>query len=82
MRRYEALWKELESKRTVSIRCKTAKVPTIVQAVKKEKARANILRKDLELPFYGRMQIKVLRLVDGFSSITFKILRTERTFDL
>ncbi len=82
MRRYEPIWLELAEKRKATVRCRTAKVPTLIQAVKKEKSKANVQRKDLDLPFFGRLMVGVDTLSGGMSSVTFTVSLTNEAFDL
>lgn len=57
-RRYASIWKELKLKGKAVVRCKTAKIPTIVQGVKKEKSRENTINKSLNLQTWGELEIK------------------------
>lgn len=56
-RRYQAIWNELKKKGRAVIRCKTAKIRTLVQGVKKEKSRENTINKSLGLQTWGELEI-------------------------
>lgn len=57
-RRYHDVWEQIKKYKKVTVKCKANKVATIVQAVQKEKARENAPRAALELPTYGKLEIK------------------------
>lgn len=78
-RRYAEIWARLKEKKEVKIKCRPAKVATIVLAVRKEKARENAPRKALDLPSFGRLSITADE-VKGF--IIFKLLSEERAENL
>lgn len=65
MRRYEAAWNQLKNApvnsktgmRKITIKGKPAKMDTIVQGILKEKARENVVKKELGLDYYGELII-------------------------
>ena len=56
-RRYASIWSALKKHRRILIRCRPEKMTTLIQAVKKEKAREVAPRRALELPAYGKLEI-------------------------
>lgn len=56
-RRYQPIWDELKKKGHATIRCKPAKIRTLVQGVKKEKSRENSINKSLGLQTWGELEI-------------------------
>lgn len=76
--RYEKIWKAIKARGEVKIRCRPAKIPTIVLAVKKIKSAENRSRIDLDLGRYGKLKID--REVEDENSpayIVFKLLSAE-----
>ncbi len=70
-RRYKELWDTLKIKKKVTIRCRPEKMPTIIQALMKEKSMENAPRKALDLPSFGRLEYKANK-EDG--TVTFKLV--------
>lgn len=81
-RRYASIWAELKAKKRVVIRCRAVKVRTLVQAVKKEKARDNAPRVSLDLPSFGKMEKVVKFIANGMAEITFFLTVVARAEDL
>lgn len=81
-RRYAEAWQELKKTRSVTLRCHPEKVSTIIQAIKKEKARENAPRIALELPSFGKLSFVWKKVSDKFAEITFKLNIGNRAQDL
>jgi len=63
-----------EADTPVSVRCSSAFVPTLLQAVKKEKTIANVARKNLDMPRYGKLSYVLAPEPGGkFTKITFSL---------
>lgn len=58
MRQYESIWEELKKNKIAVVKCRPAKIKTIIKAVKKEKSKENTIKKQLDLPHYGEMIIE------------------------
>jgi hypothetical protein len=56
-RRYSSIWSAIKKHRKVLIRCRPEKMTTLVQGVKKEKAREVAPRRALDLDAYGKLEI-------------------------
>lgn len=57
-RQYEKLWLEIaKADHSVQISCHTNYAATVIQAVRKEKARFNVMRKQLGIPRYGILTV-------------------------
>lgn len=84
--RYDKIWKAIKfaGKKGVTIRCRPAKIPTIVLAVKKIKSAENRGRIDLDLARYGKLAIKrVVTEKSKFGAeITFTLLSAELSENL
>lgn len=60
MRQYEPIWNRLKGSTTpVEVRYSASNLDRLIRAVKKEKTAANVQRKALGLPAYGRLEIVV-----------------------
>lgn len=81
-RRYSTIWAELKSKKKVIVKCRAEKVRTLVQAVKKEKARENAPKTALDLPSFGLLRKAVRILENGMAQITFTLEPATRAEDL
>lgn len=62
MRKYEVIWEKLKAADpdqwiVVSVSCE-AQIQTIINMVQLEKSRANVARKALDLPAFGKLKIK------------------------
>lgn len=79
--RYAPIWTQLKKDKKVVIKCRKEKAATLVQAVKKQKAKENAPRKALELPSFGHLQYKVKELVKGMAEITFTLVIANRAED-
>lgn len=81
--RYEVIWREIKKSATtklnagVKIKCRPAKIPTIVLAVKKIKSAENRAKIALDLGKYGKLQIIREEPSDSLGYITFKLLASE-----
>lgn len=78
LRQYQGLWLEIakaEADKPVSVKCHASFSRTIIQAVRKEKTAANMLRKNLNLPAYGKLHHVIEPLLDNRSrvKITFNL---------
>lgn len=72
LRQYEALWNLIaKAEGRQSILCQPSMVQTIIQAVRKEKSRHNITRKQLDMPRYGKLYNEQEKLPDGRVRISF-----------
>lgn len=62
MRKYEVIWQKLkqaESEQWVIVRVSSAsQIQSIINMVQKEKSLAQVSRKRLDLPAFGRLEIK------------------------
>ena len=62
MRRYEGIWEKLKAadpEQWVIVTVASAdRIQTIINMVQVEKSTANVTRKRLDLPAYGRLEIK------------------------
>jgi hypothetical protein len=69
LREYQGLWLEIARKadpdKHVSITCHASFSRRLIQAVRKEKTAANILRKNLGMPRYGRLMHTIEPLLDS-----------------
>ena len=73
-REYEGLWKKIAANSDgLSILLHPAYAPRVIQAVKKEKSRANVLRKNLDMPRYGKLEIDQSKQPDGRLKVTFRL---------
>lgn len=75
--RYDRIWAYIKKHKEAKIRCRPAKIPTIVLAVKKIKSAENRSRIDLELGRYGKLQIVRTIVDDAKGFIEFKLLPAE-----
>lgn len=57
-RRYASIWSQLKKTGKAIVRCKPAKIRTIVQGVKKVKSTENTINRSLGLKTYGELEIK------------------------
>ena len=59
-RKYEKVWQAIAAAaKPVRIRVPVGFQKTFRQAIMKEKSKANVRRKELDMPAYGKMQIEV-----------------------
>lgn len=66
LRQYQDLWQKIASASAgegTPVVCHKSFVRTLIQAVRKEKTAANMLRKQLELSHYGRLHQKIEPIV-------------------
>ncbi len=55
-RRYEDLWKRIAaSDKPLEVVCASSFARRLIQAVRKEKSIANVTRKNLDMPRYGKL---------------------------
>jgi hypothetical protein len=76
LRQYQALWLQIakaDAATPISVRCSSSFVPTVLQAVKKEKTIANMARKNLDLPRYGKLSYTLEPAGGNFTKITFHL---------
>lgn len=80
--RYLSIWTQLKNKKKAVVRCRAAKAATLIQAVKKQKAKENAPKVALDLPSFGKLQVKSRELADGMAEITFNLTLLARAEDL
>jgi len=80
-RRYAQLWTEIKNKKQVVVKCKPAKVATIIACVRKEKSRENAPRHALEMQSFGRLKAEH-KIINGEGIITFKLVNSYRSYEL
>ena len=76
LRQYQELWLRIakaEADAPASVRCSSSFVPTVLQAVKKEKTIANMARKNLDMPRYGKLTYTLEKVEGNFTKITFHL---------
>jgi hypothetical protein len=78
LRQYQGLWLEIakaDLDKPVSIRCHGSFVRCLIQAVRKEKSIANVMRKNLDMPRYGELVCTVVedKQDKKFRKITFTL---------
>jgi len=72
-RQYEGIWKRIATRSDttpVKLTCHPNNVQRIIIAVRKEKAIANNIRKNLAMPRYGKLNSSV-ELANGKATISF-----------
>jgi len=60
-RMYESIWEHIAkntSDKPVKVRCPVGNQNRLIQAVKKEKSAANVLRKNVDAVSYGELEIR------------------------
>jgi hypothetical protein len=80
--RYKPIWEELKKKKETSVRCRAAKARTLIQAVKKQKAKENAPKVSLDLPSFGVMKTEIKELADGMVRVIFRLIPATRAEDL
>ncbi len=66
LREYQGLWLKIaETTEVVVVRCHASFSRRLIQAVRKEKTAANTMRKNLDMPSYGRLQHKIEPILDS-----------------
>ena len=78
-RHYASIWTAIKKHKRVKIKCRPEKMATLIQAVKKEKAREVAPRRALELPAYGKLEI-IRRTEEGL--VEFKLVSFLRSENL